>query len=152
MDHSFLQVRTEDYADTGIPFVRVSDLGDMLLRTDRLTYITEEAHKKEADTIFHPGDLLASKTGRVAVSIVPQAISECNTSQDVMGIVVKPKIYFGLGVSGAIQHKIGMENSQTIVSINRDPSAAMHGFADHAVVGEIRQALPRLVEVMTAAG
>ncbi len=68
------------------------------------------------------------------------------------GIVVKPKIYFGLGVSGAIQHKIGMENSQTIVSINRDPSAAMHGFADHAIVGEIRQTLPRLVEVMAAAG
>lgn len=65
------------------------------------------------------------------------------------GIVVKPKIYFGLGVSGAIQHKIGMENSQTIVSINRDPSAAMHGFADHAIVGEIRQALPALIDAIS---
>ena len=64
------------------------------------------------------------------------------------GIVVKPKIYFGLGVSGAIQHKIGMENSQTIVSVNRDPSASMHGFADHAIVGEIRQALPPLIDAM----
>ncbi len=64
------------------------------------------------------------------------------------GIVVKPKIYFGLGVSGAIQHKIGMENSQTIVSINRDPSAAMHSFADYAIVGEIRQALPAIIAAM----
>jgi len=64
------------------------------------------------------------------------------------GIVVKPKIYFGLGVSGAIQHKIGMENSQTIVSVNRDPSASMHGFADHAIVGEIRQVLPPLIDAM----
>ena len=64
------------------------------------------------------------------------------------GIVVKPKIYFGLGVSGAIQHKIGMENSRTIVSINRDPAAPIHGFSDHAIIGEVRQVLPRLVEVM----
>ena len=64
------------------------------------------------------------------------------------GIVVKPKIYVGLGVSGAIQHKIGMENSQTIVSINRDPSAAMHGFADHAIVGELRQVLPALIDAI----
>ena len=64
------------------------------------------------------------------------------------GIVVKPKIYIGVGVSGAIQHKIGMENSRTIVSINRDPAAPIHGFSDHAVIGEVRQVLPRLVEAM----
>ncbi len=64
------------------------------------------------------------------------------------GIVVKPRIYFGLGVSGAIQHKIGMENARTIVSINRDPEARMHGFADYAVVGEIGPVLPVLVDSM----
>ena len=64
------------------------------------------------------------------------------------GVVVKPKIYFGVGVSGAIQHKIGMENSRTIVSINRDPAAPMHGFADHVIVGDIEQALPVLVAAM----
>ena len=92
VDHSFLHVRTEDYVPTGIPFVRVTDLGDMLLKTDKLIYITEEAHKREANTIFRPGDLLVSKTGKVAVSIVPPSIPECNTSQDVMGVVVKPNI------------------------------------------------------------
>jgi len=67
------------------------------------------------------------------------------------GIVVKPRIYFGVGVSGAIQHKIGMENSRIIVSINRDPGAPMHGFADHPVVGEIRQVLPALAAAVKAA-
>jgi len=66
------------------------------------------------------------------------------------GVVVKPRIYFGLGVSGAIQHKIGMENSRTIVSVNRDPAAPIHGFADHAIVGEIGEVLPALVDVMRA--
>lgn len=67
------------------------------------------------------------------------------------GIVVKPKIYFGLGVSGAIQHKIGMENSRMIVSVNRDPVAPIHSFADHAVVGEIGEVLPALIKAMAGA-
>jgi electron transfer flavoprotein alpha subunit len=64
------------------------------------------------------------------------------------GIVVKPKIYFGLGVSGAIQHKIGMEGSRIIVSVNRDPVAPIHGFADHAIIGEVRSVLPTLTDAM----
>ncbi len=68
------------------------------------------------------------------------------------GVVVKPKIYFGLGVSGAIQHKLGMENSRTIVSINRDPAASIHGFADHAVVGEVNSIVPRLTKAMGGLG
>jgi electron transfer flavoprotein alpha subunit len=67
------------------------------------------------------------------------------------GIVIKPKIYIGLGVSGAIQHKIGMENSRLIVSINRDPVAPIHTFADHAIVGEIEQVLPVLTQAMGGA-
>jgi electron transfer flavoprotein alpha subunit/electron transfer flavoprotein alpha/beta subunit len=64
------------------------------------------------------------------------------------GIVVKPKLYVGLGVSGAVQHKIGMEGSRIIVSVNRDPSAPMHRFADHAIVGEVEQVLPVLIAAM----
>ncbi len=64
------------------------------------------------------------------------------------GIVVKPAIYIGVGVSGAIQHKIGMENSRTIVSINRDAEARMHGFADVSIVGEVERVLPVLTAAM----
>jgi len=68
------------------------------------------------------------------------------------GIVVKPKIYVALGISGAIQHKIGMENSRTIVSVNRDPAAPIHGFADHIVVGEVGQVLPVLTDILRRGG
>jgi len=54
-------------------------------------------------------------------------------------------------VSGAIQHKIGMENSRMIVSVNRDPVAPIHSFADHAVVGEIGEVLPALIKAMAGA-
>lgn len=92
IDHSFLDVRTGDYVDDGVPFVRVRDLGDILLKTADLTFITREAHVAESNTIFLPGDILVAKTGKVAASLVPPSMSECNTSQDVMGIVVDDKV------------------------------------------------------------
>lgn len=88
VDHSFLTVRADDYVENGVPFVRVRDLGDLLLLTDDLKCISRELHLAEGNTIFKPGDILVAKTGKIAASIVPECIVECNTSQDVMGAVV----------------------------------------------------------------
>ena len=60
------------------------------------------------------------------------------------GIVVKPKLYVALGISGAIQHRIGMEGARVILSVNRDADAPMTQLADFAVVGDLEQALPVL--------
>ncbi len=67
------------------------------------------------------------------------------------GLVVRPALYIGVGVSGAIQHKIGMENSRAIVSINRDAEARMHGFADVSIVGDIERVLPALTATIQSA-
>lgn len=66
------------------------------------------------------------------------------------GVVVKPAFYFALGISGAIQHKIGMENARVIVAINRDPDAPIAGFADHFIAGEVEQVLPVLTDIIRA--
>jgi electron transfer flavoprotein alpha subunit len=62
------------------------------------------------------------------------------------GKTVRPKLYIAAGVSGAIQHRVGMEASDVIVAINTDPNAPIFDFAHHGIVGNAMQVLPVLTE------
>ena len=61
------------------------------------------------------------------------------------GVTVRPKLYIACGISGAVQHRAGMEQSSKIISINTDPDAPINAIADYTIIGDVMTVIPQFM-------
>ena len=145
--------------------VEVSDFSTKATLVTRGESGGEEVNIEDADILVGGGRGLGEKDnfklaeelaeamgGAVAATraVVDAGWYPYSTQIGQTGKTVAPKLYLAAGISGAIQHKVGMQSSENIIAINKDQNAPIFEFCDLGVVGDLHKILPKLTEAVKA--
>ena len=143
--------------------VDLSSLDDSIQPGDKFQEAEKSVDLSQAETIVSIGrgigkeenlsmvrDLAEAMSGEVASSrpVVDSGWLEPYHQVGSSGQTVAPKLYLALGISGAIQHVVGMKGSKNIVVINKDSNAPIFEIADYGVVGDIFEIVPKLISAI----
>ncbi len=105
--------------------------------------------RKGFDVLKELADLLGAKLGATSPPVDAGWISK-DYQIGQTGKTIRPRLYLGCGVSGALQHSAGMINSELIVAININPKAYIFNFADYGIIGDVNQVVPALIRELRA--
>jgi electron transfer flavoprotein alpha subunit len=101
--------------------------------------------KENFDKLFDLADVIGGDVGgsRAAVDA-----GFCNHDRQIgqTGITVRPKLYIGFGISGAVQHRAGMDSSAQIISVNTDPNAPLNAIADYVINASAEDVIPKMIK------
>jgi electron transfer flavoprotein alpha subunit len=143
--------------------VDVQDFSTQAVMVERAHEETQGPSIEDADVIVAGGrglgqpenfslveDLAKALGGAVAATraVVDAGWYPYSTQVGQTGKTVSPRLYIACGISGAIQHKVGMQGSGTIVAINKDPNAPIFEYSDLAVVGDVQEIVPKLTALV----
>jgi len=143
--HVAVKLQEEDARVAVLETIRSSSEGVPLEEADKVVAAGMGVGGREGfELVQELTDLLGARLGATSLPVDEGWISE-DYKIGQTGKTIRPKLYVGCGVSGAIQHSAGMINSGLIVAINTDPKAAIFQFADYGIIGDIKEIVPALI-------
>lgn len=105
--------------------------------------------KENFNLLYDLADVLGAQVG-ASRAAVDAGFVEHERQIGQTGITVRPKLYIACGISGAVQHRAGMDQSAKIISINTDPAAPINNIADYTIIGNISDVLPKMIKYYKA--